>query len=519
MIYINETGKQNEVWLPKPYDTAGECPECPDSASTWNSGYTSGYTDGYGSGFTDGAESVDCDDAYNSGYNSGYTDGVNASGGDYASGYTDGFDHGYESGVTDGFSDGYSSGHTDGYSSGHTDGWGEGYTSGATDGINSQKALLSADTFTQNGTYTRADGWSSVTVNVAQTGYTLQDLENAYNSGWTEGYGSGYTDGYNDASGETPTAATAISITVPRNMTSGYTSKAVVTSTPHGAPTNLSYTSSDNAVAIIDSAGTITAISTGSTTICVTDSISRLSACSELNVVEMDPYIAAPLTFVVISGGTIGWDNSSTNIEIDYSIDNGQTWQNFTTLNVNAGDQVTFRGTGHTGINDPQAGEEFLSSRFTASTGTYFNAEGNINSLLNHDYIGITELEPFGWATFFGLFSGNTGLVSAENLKLPAQPGRDCYRDMFACCSNLTTAPELPAENTFWAPGCYVHMFNSCSNLNYIKCLENSYRSGHTTRWVVGVSPTGTFVKAASADNWPSGNSGIPDNWTVVDAQ
>lgn len=31
-----------------------------------------------------------------------------------------------------------------------------------------------------------------------------------------------------------------------------------------------------------------------------------------------------------------------------------------------------------------------------------------------------------------------------------------------------------------------------------------------------GVSPTGTFVKKAGVD-WPTGNSGIPSGWTVVE--
>lgn len=289
------------AYLKTPADYSGHTDE-----EYWESGYTSGYTDGYDSGYTDGQESVDCSPYYESGYTdgyssgytdgeesvdcepyyeSGYTDGWNEG---YPSGYTDGVDSvdcteayqsgitegireqkskltaltantnmiyeredgyrrvvvsvpqtghtdaemqeayesgytngqesvdctpywesGYTSGSTDGWSGGYPSGYTDGYGSGFTDGadsvdctpfYESGYTSGHTDGYGegeaAQKAKLTATTFTVNGNYTRVDGWSSVTVNVAQTGYTQEDLDNAFSSGWTNGYDSGFTDGH-----------------------------------------------------------------------------------------------------------------------------------------------------------------------------------------------------------------------------------------------------------------------------------------------------------------------------------
>ena len=41
--------------------------------------------------------------------------------------------------------------------------------------------------------------------------------------------------------------------------------------------------------------------------------------------------------------------------------------------------------------------------------------------------------------------------------------------------------------------------------------------TGCLTDWVSGVSSTGTFTKAASMTALPTGNSGIPSGWTVVD--
>lgn len=92
-----------------------------------------------------------------------------------------------------------------------------------------------------------------------------------------------------------------------------------------------------------------------------------------------------------------------------------------------------------------------------------------------------------------------------------------CYSGMFAGCTSLTTAPELPAPTL--VNYCYEMMFSSCENLNYIKCLAESGMNvnNSTYRWVRYTNDNGTFVKKADVD-WPTGNSGIPNGWTVQDA-
>jgi hypothetical protein len=86
---------------------------------------------------------------------------------------------------------------------------------------------------------------------------------------------------------------------------------------------------------------------------------------------------------------------------------------------------------------------------------------------------------------------------------------------MFYDCSSLTTAPELPATTlAYW---CYRYMFNGCSNLNYIKMLATDISADDCLyNWVKGVASTGTFVKNSSMTNLPTGTSGIPEGWTVV---
>ena len=65
---------------------------------------------------------------------------------------------------------------------------------------------------------------------------------------------------------------------------------------------------------------------------------------------------------------------------------------------------------------------------------------------------------------FDSLFKNCTGLISAENLILPATTlANYCYAYMFQGCYSLVTAPELPA--TALAASCYLYMFKGCSSL------------------------------------------------------
>jgi hypothetical protein len=86
---------------------------------------------------------------------------------------------------------------------------------------------------------------------------------------------------------------------------------------------------------------------------------------------------------------------------------------------------------------------------------------------------------------------------------------------MFRGCTNLTTAPELPA--TTLADSCYYAMFRGCSKLNYIKMLATDISTySCLNNWVNGVSSTGIFIKNPAMTILPTGASGIPSGWTVV---
>ena len=115
------------------------------------------------------------------------------------------------------------------------------------------------------------------------------------------------------------------------------------------------------------------------------------------------------------------------------------------------------------------------------------------------------------------MFEGCTNLMQVP--VLPATTlANECYYGMFMNCTSLTTAPELPA--TTLPTWCYVGMFYNCTSLISITCLATSIPDSQSTfMWVDGVSSTGTFTKAASMSSWTTGIDGIPNGWTVIDAE
>ena len=125
------------------------------------------------------------------------------------------------------------------------------------------------------------------------------------------------------------------------------------------------------------------------------------------------------------------------------------------------------------------------------------------------------EKIPFN-SCFSSAFLNCASIVSVAPDFLPATTLADyCYEYMFSGCTSLTTAPELPA--TTLATSCYSQMFSSCSKLNYIKMLATDISASSCLYyWVSGVSTSGTFVKNPNMTSLPTGGSGIPSGWTVV---
>jgi hypothetical protein len=223
--------------------------------------------------------------------------------------------------------------------------------------------------------------------------------------------------------------------------------------------------------------------------------------------------------------------------DIKYSLDNGETWTqwDYSAINLNDADEVCFKG-----LNIERFSKNFSQyHQFVFGGSGTIAASGNIMSLLDNgacktrrlktscfcylfkDCANLT-LPPKLPATnlaqycYYAMFKGCTSLTKAP--ELPATLlSSECYAFMFEDCSSLEEAPTLPALTL--DSYCYDAMFRRCSNLNYIKCLATDVTASASHRnWVDGVSPTGTFVKAAGMNSWSTGKSGIPSGWTVVEA-
>lgn len=197
------------------------------------------------------------------------------------------------------------------------------------------------------------------------------------------------------------------------------------------------------------------------------------------------------------------------NNDIEYSLDSGGTWNTLQSggdISIMADEPVMFKASGLT----PTSYKGIGSFVFYDAV----EVEGNVMSLVNgDDFESATTVSAY---QFVSLFNDQYGyFMNAENLVLPATTlANYCYQYMFRG-SRITTAPVLPA--TTLARGCYNTMFASCTYLNSVTCLATDRSASQcTANWLSGVAANGTFTKAAGV-TWPSGASGIPNGWTVVE--
>ena len=194
-----------------------------------------------------------------------------------------------------------------------------------------------------------------------------------------------------------------------------------------------------------------------------------------------------PLTFNILSAGTIIWKASNTSIAktIEYRLNNNE-WASITsntgssapTITVNSGDKIQFRGN-----NAQYATSYSVYNSFGGSTAS-FEVEGNIMSLIYGDNFK-NKLTISSNYAFASLFRDCVNLVSAENLILPATTlTNNCYEYMFQKCRSLTTEPALPA--TTLANNCYYGMFNGCTKLTVAPTLPATTLASYCYGYMFG---------------------------------
>lgn len=110
------------------------------------------------------------------------------------------------------------------------------------------------------------------------------------------------------------------------------------------------------------------------------------------------------------------------------------------------------------------------------------------------------------------MFSGCSSLIKAPKIAA-TKLDYGCFKEMFSGCTSLTEGPVLYSIDL--CSSAYEKMFQGCTRLRYIKAMFiNNITQNALLGWLAGVSPTGTFVKNASA-TWNNSEAGIPDGWTV----
>lgn len=245
-------------------------------------------------------------------------------------------------------------------------------------------------------------------------------------------------------------------------------------------------------------------------------------------------------------------------ITMQYSYD-GVNWDawDLTALPFGGSTKVYVRG-----VNNAKFSTNGTSNAFTFGTDSYVYVSGIAEALLNGENEVLQYSTPY---TFKNLFKDQTALREADRLRFEAMSNSEnCYQAMFSGCSNLLSAPELPATKLGYSPyrsmfngctslikapsilpaitigawayaymffgctslvnapelpaetlanSCYYHMFNGCTSLKSLKCHAKMTASHVTDNWLNGVNTSGTFY-GHSEYGWASGTSGIPTTWT-----
>ena len=192
------------------------------------------------------------------------------------------------------------------------------------------------------------------------------------------------------------------------------------------------------------------------------------------------------LNFYMPNGGTISLNKTGnpTVVELEYSIDRGQTWTVWQedangnrSLTLTVGQRMYVRNTSETQTRFSTSENDYYHFVFTSTA----EAHGNTNSLLCKNADSVTTLSA------------------------------SCYQYMFYGCTSLVSAPELPA--TTLATECYRSMFNGCISLTEIRTMMiNISASNCLTNWLYDIDTSGDFYCPASL-TIPSGASGIPSGW------
>ena len=212
----------------------------------------------------------------------------------------------------------------------------------------------------------------------------------------------------------------------------------------------VSWSSADEGVATVRD-GKVTAIKEGITTITAT--AGNINSTCKVNVGRRRNY----LTFLSEGTTTVSLSNYEDNLpNLFYSYDRVQWSQwDYSELTISTDTPLFIYGNNPNGISSSK-------SKYSCfvTQGDSFEVRGSIMSLVSSE----TELEsiPCNYC-FRALFQNCSNLTTAPELPATTLTS-SCYEGLFYNCSSLTLAPELPA--TTLAERCYERLFSACTSLS-----------------------------------------------------
>lgn len=186
-------------------------------------------------------------------------------------------------------------------------------------------------------------------------------------------------------------------------------------------------------------------------------------------------------------------------INMEYSTDYGKHWSTFSVNTKYAfgnSSRLMLRGNNPhgTAIPNPNDYKKVEQSTFSFAKEEKVACSGDIRTLVNKE--GYENAETKG-VRYTKLFDGCTQLTSAP--ELPATELEEkCYAWMFQNCKSLTQAPLLRAKTL--TAHCYAYMFLGCASLTSVTMLaENGFDATECLYgWIAGAGTNGGTVTIAS---------------------
>ena len=174
------------------------------------------------------------------------------------------------------------------------------------------------------------------------------------------------------------------------------------------------------------------------------------------------PYV----TFSALEEQTMTISRCTLSVSFQYSLNGNDSW-----TDVQKGTPISFGGSKGDlrlrakDVNGIGTSDGMVSHYIRFGKNTPVFCTGDIRTLVDWENYATANTEN---ASFNQLFYGCTQLTSAP--KLPATNlAESCYYMMFRGCTQLATAPELPA--TALARNCYAMMFYGCTSLTSAPAL------------------------------------------------